>query len=605
MVNYRKAETTLMGTDVPWPSLGKHHCSILSEMDHGMHQQSPSAPLYQRLARVIRKLTLPTYAHRQCRHYYPSRTSMVAAWMRTSATKCPTIIHPFSVLALAWQMIMLLVWVYLSISRPLFMAYTKFEFEYYLAIHLSLTCSAVLLLNILVNFLTGYQEHQGKCYIVLDSYAICTNYLCHYFIFDVINAFPTATLLYTVSNIHRGWMLVHLVQFVRARTLITYALNIGHLLHLQTIYIHITCLVYFGVITVHWCTCVLIMTVRSTSAENTLDDYMVAMNKVLSHFFLGSTNTGTNDLIPHIVTLILGFIYRTIAIGMLLMYLVKYDRTSMQFNSFLRESEQYMRTNQVPLNLQLRIEQYIRHKYQGRKYRSYITSIMSEHLRHEIYLNYCSHLICTMQLCKHLKRATIGEMLMTLEPVFYHPGDIVFSVNDIGQNLYIISHGKIAAYTALGMEVAHLADGEIFGLIGFYQHQHVCTMVAIEPTEAFIWRRSKVDQLCARHEDLDKQLRTKFEQSNEQYMNLNRHRRFTKFTGPARIYMQLGDKRIVEERQLRFGTEEPQPPALHISTAEPTNNAAAFYNLMRLTATEKEISTRESTESVPPNSAKT
>lgn len=128
---------------------------------------------------------------------------------------------------------------------------------------------------------------------------------------------------------------------------------------------------------------------------------------------------------------------------------------------------------------------------------------MSEHLKFEIILHSCRHLILRMDLFQGLSKTVLGKILACLKAEIYLPNDVVYEPTTNFRNMYFIGYGSVAVYTSEGVEICHLHDGNHFGAIAIIlpEFAETLSIITVETSEIFVLDGEDFNHIFNNHPD--------------------------------------------------------------------------------------------------------
>lgn len=142
---------------------------------------------------------------------------------------------------------------------------------------------------------------------------------------------------------------------------------------------------------------------------------------------------------------------------------------------------------------------------------------MSEHLKFEVILHSCRHLIGTMELFNGLSKSVLGKILASLKNEIYLPNDVVYDPSQNVKNMYFVAYGSLAIYTTEGVELCHLHDGHHFGAITILlpEFSDVLSVVTVETSEIFILSGEDFHHIFNNHQDFAARIKESVKHSVE------------------------------------------------------------------------------------------
>ncbi|GJQ81421.1 hypothetical protein Trydic_g18284 [Trypoxylus dichotomus] len=507
----------------------EHQCQLNTVSDSCLPDLPPQTGKYKRLLHDYRKYLTVSKANPRTKQFYRSISAIKAEKKRQIYTVPKYVVHPFSKFSIAVECIMFLLWFYGYLFDPIFVAFYEMESIDTPLVIITLIVNTLLTMYIGLCFITGYQIAATK-EIVLEPKKIAVHYIKTYFFFDLVGSVPMRHIA-TVAHAdfddvyHNLLSALHLFRIARIGTAMQYFRQVTMLLRIDDPGHVLATMIIMTFLFLHWISCIVYLSnkllyyitgsiqghswLRRMGISAAQDDvrwyrrYLVCLHTVAVNFYAaGAGMELTFVFCEHIIMsiiMIFGSIYYVYALIITLQLVRSATTSESKYEEFLYQLNDYMRAKLLPSDLRKRIVLYYEHRFQKKFFREHaILSSLSEHLRHEIFLQNCKHLMSKVALFKELPKNVVGLILANLKHEVFLPNDRIVSNDAEAGAMYFISYGAVAVYNSTGHECLHLTDGMHFGAASLTgQHEkYGYNCVSIEMTECYRW--DKADYLkCA------------------------------------------------------------------------------------------------------------
>ena len=144
--------------------------------------------------------------------------------------------------------------------------------------------------------------------------------------------------------------------------------------------------------------------------------------------------------------------------------------TATQNKTFYRhimdQSIRYMNNLNLPDHLQKKVRLWLTHTwYQQKTFEEgKILNLLPHKMKTDIALSVHYQMLKKVQLFQECERTVIRDLVVKLRPVLFLPGDYVCKKGEIGQEMYIVSKGKVCV-TEGNTILVTLCEGSVFGEI--------------------------------------------------------------------------------------------------------------------------------------------
>ncbi|KAB0799376.1 hypothetical protein PPYR_07256 [Photinus pyralis] len=422
-------------------------------------------------------------------------------------------LHPFSNARQCWEMMMCPVFLILLLVVPLDVALFRSPHENFVVDipfkHLRIFLDACCIMDIIVNFFTGYFNKQLKK-AELDPFKVAINYCSSIFIYDLLSTIPTHLELFMdvdlYGNAHVILQLLSLLKLLRFITFVKYCnvflknFEIDYAIYKLAMVLIITVL-YFHLVTCclmlwHIYTCGLLYKPLQGSE-------MLSWNKsniyYHTHFYnslLIIKSAGFKDIrggpitgLPILVGVwIISRILLIYVIGTIMQVFKAGTSPRHKYLEIERQLKQYMGHRQLPDSMQRRILKYYEFRFQKMYFReSEILPTISGPLRQAIVMHNCQKLVESVAFFKNVPFPLLTRIVHCLRSEIFLPNDAIVRATTAGNSMYFIKSGTVAVFTASGREICHLEDGDHFGEIALVMSDElrVASVLAVDTCELY------------------------------------------------------------------------------------------------------------------------
>ncbi|XP_047025659.1 potassium/sodium hyperpolarization-activated cyclic nucleotide-gated channel 3-like isoform X1 [Helicoverpa zea] len=494
----------------------KHIC----DLDLGSDSMLPKKTTVPgRACRYLRKLGQLTKLHPETFEHFRSYSAVVAERQRQLLEDGGHVIHPFSIISLAWMTFMIIVnlaHMSLSTLRLFFVLQPVNQTTVHPVDRPILCLNVICLIDMLIKINTGY-VHKKQSLIVMSRKSIFCRYLRRWFIIDLASSLPVAYVVLHMNLDRRLVLVAHFMAVLRVTKIYTVTANVKIFMRIftESYIVHgLVRLTLLFALTTHWCSCLLYSpavvhyywtgTMHGTPTyhmniyrtESQVQDMQTRYNKALivalsSFFGTGFTmfrSTAPDEILVHSLIIVYAAMFMVFTLVFLIKSYLTIFGSIMRYQGLMNQVEEYMKYRQFPLSLKKRVRAFYQYRYQERYFKEEADlDCLSEELRDEIKLHTCRTLVHKVKLFEDVPASVVGTVLGCLRPEVYLSNDLVVRAGDIGDCMYFIATGTVAVYSLKGVEVCHLEDGTHFGEVALLMKdsKRVATVVAVEITQLY------------------------------------------------------------------------------------------------------------------------
>ena len=408
------------------------------------------------------------------------------------------LITPDSSLKEAWDLIIIILTVFIAIELPL-----RLAFNYGIThIFVEILITILLFVDIVINF---YSQVYSKGKLIRNRKEIARHYLRTFFIFDLLAAIP----FFLISVIFPGvlWLkwisLARLFKLLRLHTLISkwrsrQVIN-PSILRLGVFF-------FWILLIAHWIACIWIYIARFEHLDP-IPTYINAIYWCITTI----TTVGYGDISPvtdlqkvlTMVAMFLGVAVYGYVIGNVASLLSNIDVAKAGFLKQMEDINSFLSYKSVPKRLKQKVHEYYQYVWHTRMAHSDegILTNLPTSLRTEISLHLHKQLIEQVPFFKNTDKEFIREIISELQPQVFLPGDFIFKKGEDGDCMYFISNGSVDVLSDDGSSVlATLKEGDYFGEIALINKiTRTRSVVAKDYCNLYALERKNFDALLEKY----------------------------------------------------------------------------------------------------------
>ncbi|XP_043477975.1 potassium/sodium hyperpolarization-activated cyclic nucleotide-gated channel 1-like [Leptopilina heterotoma] len=457
----------------------------------------------------------------------------------------PYMIHPFSRFRVCWVMFLVTFTILALFVIPVLNAfYFEMQKDWY---PITIFIDIIFLLDIILNFLTGYYDIQTRN-VIFDMKIVAQKYFGSYFFLDLLTIFPEELIDYLVCGMENTKWYIPIFNFMKIITLRNIMKGTEYLKKTFRVSIknyEIIKLTLIVSITIHWSACLeyyvpqaihksanlpgrknsWILSEVMLSKTSRIQKYIFSLQRATTALVSSSHILPVFTLEDMILNLVLSMFGRLGFIYLLFKFVEisnLYYSSTKKRSKHLRQLREFMKMKELPENTQNRLLAYYDY-YNKRNFdrEKIIFSQVTPHLRQELILHRCKKLFDTVVLFQHLPQEIKIKVAESIEPKIYLPDDEIVKANTPGELFFYIVSGTVAVYSSKGKEICHLDDGCYFGDISLVMKNEtrIASVYAIEICEMFVLSRDNFLQAINNYPGLLNRLQKVALQTLE-FMNL-------------------------------------------------------------------------------------
>lgn len=299
-----------------------------------------------------------------------------------------------------------------------------------------------------------------------------------FLLIDIVACVPF-DLIAWAFDIHHGLQIITLLRLFRLVRIGKVFNLVGNLTIIPK-FIKIQMYLVSALVAIHWIACVWILIHPFTAEiarEMSRDDYYV---KCLYWAVTTLTTIGYGDITPQttqarlftMLIMILGVGVYGIVIGQVANMIQNANRYKEQNREKIQELSNFLRYYNVPERVQNACYNYYNHIFSQRlsDNDSKIISDLPQALQQELQTYMNMKLIAKIPVFKNTSLACLKAVASVLEQKFYAPGHTIINTGEVGDEMFIIGHGKVDIILKDGSVVATLHEGQFFGEQALLEH---------------------------------------------------------------------------------------------------------------------------------------
>ena len=337
----------------------------------------------------------------------------------------------------------------------------------------NITISMFFLMDVLFNFrsitmIDGKPNSNPK--------DVAVKYLRGWFTTDFLASIPFDLIIPGGIGINRIFRLLRLLRLLRLARLAQFLKKMGANISINPVIMRLVTLVFWICMLAHWIAC-------GWVAFGGIDDKLAAtMDRkyLLSLYWAITTLTtiGYGDISPAfdntplvifaMIIEIMGAGIYGYVIGNVAILLANIDMAKATFSEKMDRINAFLKYRDIPAHLQERVRRYYDYIWESRLGydESAVIQEFPPSLKTDISLYINREIIEKVPLFKGASEMLIRDIVLSLKPMVFIPGDFIIHRGEIGVNMFFISKGTVEVVSDDGSQVfATLTEGNFFGEI--------------------------------------------------------------------------------------------------------------------------------------------
>lgn len=377
---------------------------------------------------------------------------------------------PDSIFREIWDIIAVILIIYQVIAIPYLLSYTSIHTESYFM--LLLTCDCFFLIEIALNFNTGYFS-DGT--LVKRRKLIVSKYLRSSFISDFFGCLPLELFIQNMmfdstrrieldnaERIKYIWMLKFLNLFKLPRIINTFQYHFTH--ELTYTVFHLMKFLISAMMIVHWITCSMYLFFIK-DLENTgmmwYQIYDTGKEPYLRYFYMTvftMTSTGYGDILPFSngqKILTIGIMCLSCWLFAFILtnskdILLRYSAQDIFYKDVMSRMKKYMVKNSIQRNTRVKVLSYFKYLKDNSKKCSIgeddILNTLSRPLREDIFVVTRGNFLRKCPFFKFYSFDFLRILIRSLRHAVFAPGDIIIKEYDLSNSIYFILKGRVEIF---------------------------------------------------------------------------------------------------------------------------------------------------------------
>jgi len=235
------------------------------------------------------------------------------------------------------------------------------------------------------------------------------------------------------------------------------------------------------------------------------------------------TTVGYGDITPKTiaqmaysgVTMIVGVAAFGYVLSNVAALISRLDGAREEYMSNLDRIETYMRYNNIPVKLRLRVRAYFRYLWESRKgYNdSEILDQLPQNLKAEVSFFINRDIIEKVPLLKGASQELVHDIVLQLKPLVTSPGEKIFNIGELGDAMYFIQKGVVEIVSKDGKILVELKAGAFFGEMALLtSNPRNATARAQDYCDLFYLDRDAFNSAISRYPAFEKHVKAIMEQ---------------------------------------------------------------------------------------------
>ncbi|GLV40996.1 I[[h]] channel [Carabus blaptoides fortunei] len=352
------------------------------------------------------------------------------------------IIHPFSNFRYYWDIFMIIIFLLQLLSVPYILNMDSKP----MIIHYVFVTNIICLVNICVNFTTGYYE-SIEMQIILNPRKIAIKYLKSYFILDMLASFPYSYVCYLSGVSELSLRAVSSLRLLHAFSLMLYMDRLRQKLH------WVTCFIGFALIN------------DTDIGFEDLDVQYCLRTSLYLVFGLGHSDFtlfGT-EMIVQCLTMVFTVVMRIIVTAQIILLFKSNNALRRKYSQMMSEVDEFVHFKSVPMDLRLKMQQYFHFMYQDMYHNeTEVWSRVSGRMKAIVHLQVLRQWLETdiFQLCP---ADTVLALMNHLQRRIVLTDELIYTSGSAAEYVYLLHYGRVALYTQSGRKVLDIEEGNTFG----------------------------------------------------------------------------------------------------------------------------------------------
>ena len=409
-----------------------------------------------------------------------------------------------SIFFLVWDLLIVVVGVYLAIYLPVFDLFypERLEFVWFHQLWIGLFFLADIFL---ILFRTKHRSDSMESGLPRSK----REYLRTWLLFDIVPLLPWGWIM--GSNV---WGLLRLLKMVRVARI---ANAWRHRFFWFQNAIQLSFVIFGMLLAIHWVTC-------GWLQIKGIDPSMSARQNYLEALYWSATTISTvgyGDVVPQnpqeklyaISIMILGWAFWGYLIGYLAGILSKEDPAEISYRENLERLAHTVRTRDLPYDLQRKVYEYYTYLWQKRSgyFEQDFLMDLPEGLKREVSLHLKKDVLEKVSLFSEASETFLREVSVLLKSRIVTPGEYVVKAGEEGKSMYFILRGELEVLAPDSPEVLTIMqEGDYFGEIALFTHKpRTASLRAISYCDLYALDKHSFDYVMKRYPKISAKIEQK------------------------------------------------------------------------------------------------
>lgn len=414
--------------------------------------------------------------------------------------------YPEEKITANWEFLILASTILVTLTAPLAVIIDVQSSSFFVGFDIIITL--IFVVDIYVNFNLVYQE---KRHLITDRKLIRNRYLKGWFGIDLIATIPFALIfagnpVFQVSRLFRFIKLMRLFKLVTGTKVIK---RLQRETNLNPSIIRMITLIFWIALASHLIACGWILITGSYSPDVSFGNtYLIAFYWTMTTL----TTIGYGDISPDpssnaqlvyvIIIELMGAGMYGFIIGNIANLISNIDVAKSAYKEKMEKINIFMKYKNLPGDMQKKVNEYYDYLWESR--RGYDeTAILRDlpiSLKTSVALFINKEIIEKVPIFKGASDEFIKDIILSLEPIVFSPGDNIVRKGEIGSEMFFISKGAVDVVSEDGQVVyATLTGGQFFGEIALLLSMpRTATVKAQDYCDLYVLNKDKFDEVLAR-----------------------------------------------------------------------------------------------------------